>query len=84
MTVGDVQDQRPDHDLGHGRGQRGQHGPALEHVVGAVHAAVEVVVGPQPREPALGRGPRRVAQLGPAGAERVDQEVDAERGHGTS
>ena len=76
VAVGDVEHHRTQHDGRHDGGERAQRRPALEHVGGVVHPSVEVVVGPDPPEPGVDGDVGGIAQLGPPGAERIEQQVD--------
>ena len=78
VAVGDVHHERSEHDVGHDCRERAEDGPALEHFGGVVDAAVDVVVDPDAGEAGVDHRGCRVAHVGPARTERVQQGVDVE------
>ena len=55
----------------------GQYGPALEHVWRLLHRASQMVVEPHTIKPGLFGGHGPITHLGPRGAERLEQDIDA-------
>ena len=76
MAIRDVQDEGPHRHVRYRNCDRGQRRPTLQHVRGAMHTTVEMIPGPDPREPGVSGGTRRVAHLGPTRAERIEEHID--------